>query len=485
MKQYMDMKLHLENGIQQFSDIQVQNAVHTLEKYISLMQNNNRLFENGINLKINGCFEDVSLKRSTLIDSEIQDVNFGNAALTGSYFSNTGLSNSTFSESNVQYCQFIKNTWKNINVKSTNLSYSNFYGVTFKNVNFKGSTVAEILFERCNFENCLFSSSMMENTVFLCCTFQDVTFSNSNIEYMELKNCNLSNVSFPMSQFPYIYGIFNALPDNKKDITLSADNQIITMEEYLGLKESFIVYYTSIEEYFPLANIYLAENKINLAFNSIVMGIRKSIAQRNFRMLKFFCKQAKQGNIFSYDVLKRLYASIEQYVSEQKFNIYERRSFIYNIGEIRSSLLDSFDEFPTARIVMQTNIDSKESEKMMQFIEHIDSSINDLCTKKISHIEIRHNSECNFIAFICAHYNELIFLVNMFLTFSKVHDSIQQKILTYQQIRLNQLEIKEKEEKLKRAEERSEALENNNVQYTVQYIIDNPTEESDETDIQL
>ncbi len=73
----------------------------------------------------------------------------------------------------------------------------------------------------------------------------------------------------------------------------------------------------------------------------------------------------------------------------------------------------------------------------------------------------------------------------MFLTFSKVHDSIQQKILTYQQIRLNQLEIKEKEEKLKRAEERSEALENNNVQYTVQYIIDNPTEESDETDIQL
>lgn len=202
-------------------------------------------------------------------------------------------------------------------------------------------------------------------------------------------------------------------------------------------------------------------------------------------MLKFFCKLAKQGNIFSYEVLKKLYASIEAYVSEQKFNIYEQRSFIHNIGEIRSTLLESFDAFPTARIAMQTNIDSKESEKVMQFIEFIDNEINDLCTRKISHIEIRHNSDCNFIAYICAHYNELLFVINVFLTFAKGIDFVQQKIITCQQIELNRLEIKEKKEKIKRAEERSEELERSNVEYTVQFIINNPTADSDQTNIYL
>ncbi len=485
MKQYLDIELNTSDSIQQFNDTQVKKAVSILEKYISLMQNDNRIFEKGTDLVLTGDFNDVSLKRSTLINSKIQKVDFGNAALTSSYFSDTDFSDSTFDKSNMQYCQFIQNEWKNVVILSTNLSYSNFYGVTFKNVTFDGSTVAEILFEKCHFENCKFISSMMENTVFLCCTFQDVKFSSSNIEYMELKKCKFKKVFFPMSQFAYVYGILHTLSDNKNNIMLTADNNAISLNDYLNLKESFVVYYTSVQEYFPLANFYLAENKKKFAFNCIVMGMRQAIIQRNFRMLKFFCKLAKQGNIFSYETLKKLYASIETYVSEQKFNIYEQRSFIYNIGEIRSTLLESFDEYPTAQITMQTNIDSKERDKVMQFIEYIDNEINDLCTQKISHIEIRHNSDCNFIAYICAHYNEILFLINIFLTFAKGIDYVQQKILTHQQIELNRLEIKEKKEKIKKAEERNEELEHNNVEYTVQFIIDNPTANLDETNIYL
>lgn len=485
MKQYLDIQLHSKDDIQQFNDTQIAEAITTLEKYIPLMQNDNRIFEKGTDLILSGDFNDVSLKRSTLIDSKIQKVNFGNSALTSSYFCNTNFYESNFNESNMQYCQFIQNIWENIIILSTNLSYSNYYNVTFKNVIFKGSTVAEILFENCYFENCKFTSSMMENTIFLCCTFQDVIFSGSNIEYMDLKKCKLKSVCFPMSQFSYVYGIWHALEDIENEILLSADNRNISIKEFLKLKEPFIIYYTSVQEYFPLANIYLAENKKSLVFDCIVMGIRQSIIRRNFRMLKFFCKQAKQGNIFSYDTLKKLYVSIEKYISEQEFDIYEQRSFIYNIGEIRSILLDSFDEFPTARIIMQTNIDSKETEKMMQFIEYIDLAINDLCTQKISHIEIRHNSDCNFIAYICAHYNEIIFIINIFLTFSKSIDFVEQKILTHQQIILNQLEIKDKKEKLKKVEERREELENNNIEYTVQFIIDDPSANSDDTNICL
>ena len=86
MKQYLDIELNSGDSIQLFNDTQVKKAVNILEKYISLMQNDNRIFEKGNNLVLNGDFNDVSLKRSTLIDSKIQEVNFGNAALTSSYY---------------------------------------------------------------------------------------------------------------------------------------------------------------------------------------------------------------------------------------------------------------------------------------------------------------------------------------------------------------------------------------------------------------
>lgn len=482
----LDTDFVSQNTTLHFNEAQTKAAYEKLEKYMTLMQNNNRIFESGINLTLTGEYKNASLKRSTLIDSKICNVNFGNAALTSSFFSGVEFFDSMFDESNMQYCQFVESEWKKSKILSTNLSYSNFYNVTFKSVTFKGSTVSEILFDNCTFEDCIFISSMLENTTFLCCTFKNVEFTNSNIEYMELKNCHIAHLCLPLSQFPYIFGLSQNAYKNGNNIMLSTDKDRITLNEYLDLKESLIIFFASVNEYFPLANIQLAENNANAAFNSIISGIRRAVIQRNFRMLKFFCKLAKQGNIFPYKSLRKLYMLIEQYATEQEFDIYEKRSFIYNIGEIRSMLLDSFDNYPTARITMQTNIDIKESEKVIQFIEYIDSIITNLCTQKISHIEIHHNSDCNFVAYLCAHYSEIIFVIYLLLSFSnQTINNIQQKILTQQQIVLNKLEIKEREEKLKNVKAMKEDLERQNIEYTTQFIINNPSESSIDVDMFL
>jgi len=47
----------------QFEPSEVQAAATALEKYITLMQNNNRLLESGINAELIGEYNDVSLKR--------------------------------------------------------------------------------------------------------------------------------------------------------------------------------------------------------------------------------------------------------------------------------------------------------------------------------------------------------------------------------------------------------------------------------------
>lgn len=459
-----------------FDPEQIKQAISSLEKYIPLMQNNNRLFETGINTSVTGKYFDYSLKRSSLISSKVEDAAFINTAFTGSYFSEVNYSNTEFDESNMQYCQYIHNKMQHIDIHSSNLSYSNFFNTTFTYTNFRGSTISEILFEECTFKECLFTASMLENTIFMKCTFCNVVFENTNVEYMEFKNCTFDNVSLPMAQVPYIFGLFQSMEISGNNIKLLADEKTISLEEYKTLKDALIIYYTSISEYFPLVNIYLAGRAFDIAYDYISLGIKKAIIQRNFRMLKFFCKQAKQKNVFPYNRLKELYVKIEKYSAEQKFNMYEQRSFIYNIGEIRSILLDNMDDFPTARIALQTNIDSSESEKIIKAIEYIDMAINESCTQKISHIEYHHNSDANFIIQLSARYIEILFLVNTLLMFSdKVIDSVQKKIINHQQIVLNNLEIEDKKKKTKEIESKSQELQKNNIHYTVQYIINNPT----------
>lgn len=486
----MDMQtiktLSIEKTPLQFEPEQIQQAISSLEKYIPLMQNNNRLFEAGVNMTVTGEYNDYSLKRSSLITSDVKMASFINTTFTGSYFSEVIYSDTKFDESNMQYCQYIHNEMRNVDIHSSNLSYSNFFNTTFDNVKFMGSTVSEILFEQCIFKDCLFTSSMLENTIFMQCTFYNVMFVNTNVEYMEFKNCKFSNVSLPMAQVPYVFGLFQSMEISDNDIKLSADGKIVHLNEYKSLKDALIIYYTSISEYFPLANIYLASGEFDIAYDYITMGMQKAIIQRNFRMLKFFCKQAKQKNIFSYNKLKELYVKIEKYSAEQKFNIYEQRSFIYNIGEIRSILLDNMDDFPTARIALQTNIDSSESEKIIQAIEYIDTAVNESCTQKISHIEYHHNSDANFIIQISASYVEIILLVNTLVMLSgNIIDSVQKKIINHQKIILNKLEIEEKKKKTKEIEERNQKLQKNNIHYTVQYIIDNPAFDSHDVNIYL
>ena len=135
---------------------------------------------------------------------------------------------------------------------------------------------------------------------------------------------------------------------------------------------------------------------------------------------------------------------------------------------------------------MQTNIDSSESAKILQFVEYIDSTINDLCTQKISHIEYRHNSDANFVAYISAHYAEILLIANTLLVLSgNIVDAVQKKIINHQQIVLNQLEIQEKKQKLEKVEDKSKELKANNIQYTIQYIIDSPVLDSESTNIFL
>lgn len=456
--------------IQQHNDLRLQTALSRLEPYMTLTQNNNRRFESGIGLQISDQFDDVSMKRTSLFNSAVTNSSFLNAALTGSYFSETTFSNSVFDESNLQYCHVIHSAFYDVKIHSTNLSYSNFFGTSFKQTLFKGSTVSELLFDTCSFEDCIFTASMLENAVFTHCTLKNVQFANTNIEFMEFRECEFQDVTMPFQQLPYVYGLYAHLSNG--GIRAEAGDVCLTAEEYLALQEDLIVYYASINEYFPMTNLYLVRQELDSAYQCISLGLQASITSKNFRMLKFFCKLAVQGTLFPHQKLRELYTIINAYVRKQTLNIYEQRDFIYNSAEIRSLLLDSIYDCPTARIELQTNIDATEPEKVIQFIEYVDHAIRETCSQQISHIEYRHNSDSNFIAFISANYREILLTIYILYKFANtVSEQMEKRIMNWQTIRLNRQKLKK--DCQKQSEQEGERLKDNGIKYEINFYIDN------------
>lgn len=463
----MEENMHL---IQQHNNQRLQVALSRLTPYMTLTQNNNRRFQSGFGLQISDQFDDVSMKRTTLFESTITNSSFLNSALTGSYFSNTTFSNSVFDESNLQYCHFIRSNFYDVKIHSTNLSYSNFFGATFKHTIFKGSTVSELLFDTCTFEDCVFTASMLENAIFTHCTLKNVRFVNTNIEYMEFKECEIQDVMLPFQQLPYVYGVYAHISNGS--VRVEAGGNYLTAEEYLALQEDLIVYFASINEYFPMTNLYLACQELEAAYQCISLGLQSSIISKNFRMLKFFCKLAVQGALFPRQWLKDLYKVINTCVKKQALNIYEQRDFIHNSAEIRSLLLDSVYNCPTVRIELQTNIDSSESQKVIQFIEYVDHTIHETCSQQISHIEYRHNSDANFIAFISANYQEILLTIYFLFQFATtVSEQIEKRIINWQTIKLNQQKLKK--ESLEQVKHEGERLKDSGIKYEIHYYIEN------------
>ena len=68
---------------------------------------------------------------------------------------------------------------------------------------------------------------------------------------------------------------------------------------------------------------------------------------------------------------------------------------------------------------------------------------------------------------------------------NNVIDAVQKKIINHQTILLNQDTLKKRKEASKKAQDKNEELRQNNINYTIQYIINNPVQDSHNINIYL
>lgn len=362
--------------------------------------NDNKIFEIAIGAKYSGDYSRKSIKRSNLTKCQFENANFTRVAATGSKFLNSDFIDCIINNANFQYCDFSGTSMTSISdkclIEGSNFSESIFSNSTLKQIVIMGCSFSQVLFYNTVINNCNISSTTFENATFINSEFKNLELRNLNLEYAEFINVKMDNVILPFAQMPYTFGGLTYLFETKDNVFLSSkinSEKKINIKTYKESLKNLEKYYISINEFFPLANIYLAQKKEHLAFQAIANGLVYSVQVKDFRMLKFFCRLASSSNSFSGNQLSQLYTKIHKLLPVEHLSINELHDYEIHIGEIRSLLLNNNANKICAQMSLKTNIDSTKINKLGFLLQILNEALKlNSPNLKWDMIEIRHNS---------------------------------------------------------------------------------------------
>lgn len=465
MKNFVPIPISGNTEITQGKQLLIKHAGHAA--------NNNMIFQKSFRANYSDDYSFLSLKRSRLLECVCTHANFNATALSGSTFQKTLFQDCNFKNSSVDFCLFYKCCLKAENeengVINANWGNSNIIESQIQNLSFLQSTVSNALFEDTTFHKAKLEYSSFENSVFKNCTFEKMELRNLNLEYVEFINPIFDDVILPYAQIPYTLGLLLCMRNNSDSLWISStsDNKI-SVDEYFTLLPSMIPYYLSEQEYFPVANIYIALNEYEKAFEAIMNGMAKAGYEKDFRMLKYFCKLAIISGWCNREKIKQLYSFIYDINNFEPMIEYERHNYYMHLGEFRKILLFHNNTLPTLHMHMHTNILPHETEKVSFLVHTIDQILDTVKDDDVvSSVELHHESPYDLILIVIGALYVLQTAAKGLSVICEPVKNIQEIIMNQQQIKLNKQEIELNREKIKKtnyiAEESRQNLESQNI----------------------
>lgn len=288
-------------------------------------------------------FKDKSLNHTRLANSIIKKTNFNNAALTGSYFNNCEFHDCDMNMADFEYCEFYKSLFTSQNKLICSFNESNFLDTEFKDVVLSGCSFSGSYFENCLFDNVTIEFTTFENVIFRNCRFRNMDMKVLNFNYVEFEKPQMEDVILPLEQIPHTIGLLKYCIHTTDKIRLGSDTlNNLSIDDYVKkviplLKQE----YEYTKEYFPLANIYLAQEDYQNAFDILHQGLGDAVSKRDFRTLKFYCKLIVRSQRYSSKDLHGFYNFICRLSPYIDANSSLMRSYVRNIGEIKNILFSS------------------------------------------------------------------------------------------------------------------------------------------------
>ena len=318
-------------------------------------------------------FSTKNIRMSYYKDCIIKNCNFFEAGCAGSVFWGTKfidckLDSSKFPSCDFRNCDFIFT--ENTEVNSIDLNGSFFFEYNYKNIVFNSANFEDIVFKSGSFINVKWHSVSVENALINRSNLTNMRFSSQNFDFLTLENIKANNVVFPFPAMPFVINGLTYIYNTNDDIRFTSCGdgiKRISREEYLEQMVYFEDYYLNTDNFFPLANIYVAQGRIENAMMCIQAGLVQSIKSRNFRLLLNFCKILKNNLGFDIQHRKKLYNQILIEINKESLKNIDYEILSSYIPKIKEMLLGTDNE-PYIIVDIKTNIDSSDYYEISNFI---------------------------------------------------------------------------------------------------------------------
>lgn len=376
--------------IPKFSQEEIGQVISRLTPSKSRACNNNILLSSN-DKTYSGNYCGHSLKRTNLKNCKFENAVFDHTSFAGSildnfYFSENCIFNSVYLEQSVLTSLVFD---KGLAMEGCNFSHSYIKDAVFNSNSIRSTYFNNCYLINCLFENCTLRSTMFDSAYIANCSFINCNMRNLNIEFATIDNCNLSRSVISYFQLPYIIGIFKG--DSQNIFLGKNDEPPILMCDYFNEIDDSIIYFTYLEEYFPLANLYYAKKQNDIAINCINAGIEKALIGNDIRMIDNFCKLGQFYNLLSVSdiqqILKNVDESIEKERNSPLFSILLSKSY-----QLKSSVAHNRSK-SKLEIIINTSLNENKFDEVGKLCEEIDTIIIGLMPNRITtSYQISHNS---------------------------------------------------------------------------------------------
>ena len=378
--------------IPSFDKSEIDRVQQKLNPQINRACNNNLLFSAGAN-SYSGNYYGHSLKRSNIKNCTFDNSIFDHTSFCGSILNNIVFKanckfESVYMEQSTMTDIFFE---KGLHMENCNFSNSHIKNMSLDSSEIRGVYFDNCLLIGCSFKDCKIRASMFDGAFLSNCSIINCNMRNLNIEFATIQNCDLSGTTISYFQLPYIIGIFSNSNITDNLYVGIHNTETIPINTYIKNINDAIIYFTSLEEYFPLTNLYYAKCENEIAYNCIFNGINKALLNNDIRMVENFCVLGQTYELLSIKDIQQILKAVDMKIEK------ERHNPIYNLLLSKSyklkGIVNQNQSKSKLEIVINTNIGAENFDLVSMFCDDIDNIISTILSNKVTTTyQLSHNS---------------------------------------------------------------------------------------------
>lgn len=318
-----------------------------------------------------------------------------------------------FNNCDLRYCDFFQNIFHSEEIlptiNSCNFSYGSFINSKFYGIHFDGCSFRQMHIENTLFSECIITKSSIEQSTISRCCFSNVDFSKSVVRYCTFEDVEFNNVKIHILDIPKNYGLVKLLDRARGNVSIIYGNgKIMSLREAMSSLHKLITYYYETNQFYETVNLCAIYNEKEAISSILPVAFKTIISNYDFPALEDLCSLIVNLDTFSHKQLRDFYNVICELIVPEKLPHYLIKSHNTYMENIKNILVSNPNNYPTAHILLKTNIISLGDCDMSGLLKCIEVNIKEVAPNADCSIELTHHSPYDVLIVLCGLMPELL-----------------------------------------------------------------------------